>query len=139
MSNVTYTHFKEALFEGLVNPSNADYWVLLVNGYTPSQDIEQYVSDISTFETSGSGYVRKELTGLMSAYDTINHRIVLDADDVTWQLANFTANGAIIYIKDTSDATSRLVSFVDFNIAKSSSNTNFVIKWSDAEKFMNIR
>jgi hypothetical protein len=137
MSNKNYNISKYLQFTTGLGLLTNTIKILLVNGYTFSQ-AHQYVSDID-HETTGTGYVRKTLAGKTVTIDTTNNRATFNAADVTWDLATFSADGAIIYIDNGSDATSTLITYLDFGIIKSSNNTPFVIEWSNAEGILNNR
>lgn len=138
MANTTFNSGKYLLSTGGLDFVNGDIRVILTNGYVVDQS-HSYVSDIISYEISGSGYSRKILENKSVSIDTVNNRIKFTADDVTWSYANFTADGAVVYLNTGDDNTSSLITFLDFGTQRSSSNTDFKTEWSDAEGIMNIR
>jgi hypothetical protein len=134
---VIYNFAKLSLAEEQINLSADTIGILLTNGYTADQT-DQYVSDV-TDETSGTNYYRQDLTGTGLYIDTTNDRATFSADSVTWDLATFAADGAVIYKNTGDDTTSVLIAYLDFGTIKSSDNTPFVIEWSEAEGILQIR
>jgi hypothetical protein len=139
MANIVYNIAREKLASGQLDLATADLWLLLTYGYVPEIENHKYVSDASSFEVSGSGYTRVKLQNVSLTKDTVNNRMVLLADDVPWALANFTANGAIIFIDTGDDSTASLITFLDFGSDKRSQNTVFKIVWNAAEGIINLR
>ena len=139
MANIVYNIAREKLASGQLDLATADLWLLLTYGYVPEIENHKYVSDASSFEIAGSGYSRVKLQNVSLTKDLTNNRMVLRADDIVWSLANFIANGAIIFIDTGVDSTSSLITFLDFGTDKRSQNTNFKIVWSEAEGIINLR
>ena len=139
MANVVYNIARQLLTEGQLDLATADLWVMLTYGYVPAIDAHEYVSAANLFETIGDGYTRVKLTNVSLSRDTVNNRMVLTADDITWSLANFQADGAILFVNTNDDTTSPLITFLDFGSVKRSQNTPFVIQWSPAEGILNLR
>lgn len=104
---------------------------LLTNAYTPNQDTDDYWDDISTHETSGSGYVAggDTLVGKGLTYDGPSNTIKLDATDTTWASSTITARYAVVYVDTTVAATSALICYIDFGQDEISSNGDFKITW----------
>jgi len=139
MANIVYNIAKQAISTAELDLSSEPLYLMLVSGYSPSIDNDHYVSAISSYETSGSGYSRQQLQDTLLFKDIVNNRMTLSADDVTWDLATFAADGAVIYVNSGSDASNMLVTYLDFGTVKSSNNTPFKITWSTAEGILNIR
>lgn len=139
MANVVYNIAKEKLSGGLLDLSTADLWLMLTFGYVPNVDGHSYVSAAAPYEVTGDAYSRVKLTNVTLTRDTVNNRMVLRADDITWNLANFQADGAVIFVDTGNDATSMLITFLDFDGSKRSQYTPFIIQWSAAEGILNIR
>jgi hypothetical protein len=139
MANIVYNIAREKISSGLLDLATADLWLMLTDGYVPSINTHEYVSSASSYETTGSGYTRVQLQNVSLTRDTVNNRMVLSADDITWSLANFQADGAIIFVDTGDDTTSYMITFLDFGTTASSQNTPFVIEWSDAEGIINLR
>jgi len=138
MANTAYNKAKQLLSSADLDLASSDLRVLLVDGYTVNAE-HNFVSAVSSYEVSGSGYVRKQLINKSVSRDSINHRIKLTADDVLWTLANFQADGGVIYEHTGNDNTAPLIAYLDFGVVKRSQNTDFKIEWSDAEGIINIR
>jgi len=139
MANVVYNIAKEKLSEGLLDLSTADLWLMLSFGYVPNAESHNYVSAVAPYEVTGDAYSRVKLTNVSLTRDTVNNRMVLRADDITWNLANFQADGAVIFVDTGNDATSMMITFLDFDGSKRSQHTPFIIQWSVAEGILNIR
>lgn len=139
MANVVFNIARQLLTSGQLDLATADLWLLLTYGYVPSIDNDNYVSASNTFEATGDGYTRYQLTNVTLTRDAINNQMVLKADDIAWGLANFQADGAIIFVNTNNDTTSPQITFLDFGSVKRSQNTPFVIQWSPAEGILNLR
>lgn len=115
MPNAVYNIFKLALANGGIDLLNDTIKVLLVDStYVPNISTHENVDDVLN-EIIGTGYTigGKELLNRTITVDTVNNRIVFDADDVSWPSASFIASGAIVY-KDTGDvSTSKLITYLD--------------------------
>jgi hypothetical protein len=103
---------------------------LTTSAFTPNQDTHNFFDDV-TNEVSGTGYTAGGVTlaGKTTAYDTGTNEMRLDANDVSWTTASFTARRAVIY-KDTGTAgTSPLLGYVDFGGDQTVSSGTFTITW----------
>ncbi len=116
MANAGYNIAAKKLIDGALNWASSDVRVLLVtSGYTFNKD-HQFVSDLTpgSNELTGTGYVRKALTGEATSQDNTNDRAEGDANDVTWTAIDAgTAAAAILYVHVTNDADSWLVGKFD--------------------------
>ena len=139
MANNTYTKAKLAVWTQTFDLNNSNYAVMLTYGYVPDVENDGYISDISAFEVSGTGYYRQDLSGIQAYVDPTNHRVSMSAQNVTWTAANFKADGAVIYNDTGVDATNQLVCFIDFLGVKQSQGTNFIINWSVAEGIIQLK
>lgn len=105
MSNFVYTKAKEAILTGDVNFSTDQFKVLfLSSNYVSDQNNDEFVSDISNYIV----YRSEPLTGVVNALG------VLDANDII--INNYPGDAftsIAIYINTGSDATSRLVAYID--------------------------
>lgn len=105
---------------------------LLTNSHSNDVDNDNFWSDVSANEASGTGYTANgaALASKSITKDNTNDRGVLDAADVTWSSSTITARYAAVY-KDTGTAsTSVLIAIFDFGSDKSSSNGNFTLQWN---------
>jgi hypothetical protein len=98
--------------------------------YTPNQDTDDFFND-ATNEVSGTGYTAGGVTlgSKTTAYDSATNETRLDAADVSWTSASFTARYAVVY-KDTGTAsTSPVLGYVDFGGDETVSSGTFNITW----------
>ena len=110
--------------------------MLLSASYTPDQDNHDYLDDVSAYEISGTGYTAggATLTTVSISLDTVNNRVTVDADDVSWTDSTITdARYAVIY-DDTpaTEATKPLIGYIDFGENKSSVAAPFNLNWNAA-------
>lgn len=133
---VTSTVYLRALrrfAEGNVNwETDTIKLALLSSSYTPDLDNHDYFNDVSAYEISGSGYTAGGATLANRSFtvDTANDRVYLNADNVSWASATFTARYAVVY-KDTGTAsTSPILVLIDFGQDYSVSGATFSIEWS---------
>lgn len=105
------------------------------SGYTPDQDTHDYLNDI-TSEVSGGGYSRKTLTGKTVTYTGATNKLTLDADDVTWTSATFTAR--TFWLADTTpgtDATRPLLGYQQSDVDITGGGGDLVLQWNSAGIF----
>lgn len=134
MANVIYNAFKKNIANGGIDLDSDTIKVMLVtSSYAPEQDGHEFKSSV-TAEVVATGYVAggQALTGKSVAQDNQNNQSVFDADDVTWSNSIITARGAVLYKDSGNPATSALICYVDFGADRSSSMSDFKIKWSDS-------
>lgn len=96
--------------------SNTIKVALLADTYTPAQDTDEFWSDVSAHEVSGTGYSAGGAT-LANKTVTVNagaNKVVLDADDVTWTSVTVTARYAVVYKDTGTPSTSPLLMWIDF-------------------------
>lgn len=116
MSSLTYNSapvaFGKADIDWEVDTIHA---VLLTSSYTPSQDNDDYWSDISAYEFSGGSYPAGgvSLTTKVVTQDNTNNRAVFDSDDV--QFTGITGSFRYVaLVKWTGVAsTSQLIRLID--------------------------
>jgi len=102
---------------------------LMTDSYSPDVDNDDFWSDISADETSGTGYTAggETLANQAVTREDANDRAVWDADDVVWSASTITAAKAVIY-KDTGNpATSPLIGYMDFGGNRSSVASDLTI------------
>ena len=106
---------------------------LFKNTWTP--DItQQFVSNLvpATYESTGTNYVRKTLTGQTITVDLALNRADHYADSLTWTaLTSTDFRYAVIYIFGTVDTDSVLHSYYDFG-PQAVTALDFVLKWNGA-------
>jgi hypothetical protein len=130
MANIIFTSIKESISKAEINLSAVDIGVALTYGYSPSINDDIYLSSIESYELSEESYERKQLENVSLTKDTVNNRMTLDADNLEWELANFTADGAVIYVDNGDDNLNNLIAYLDFGVDSTSQNTPFIIEWS---------
>lgn len=90
---------------------------------------EDGLRDAPYFEAVGSGYTAggKLLTNKTLTYDAATNKLVVDADDVTWNPSTITARWVVFY-RDTGDpTTSPLLCRWDLGADTSSANAEFLL------------
>lgn len=120
--------------------------VMILNTSYVFDSNDQFVSDVSAFEVSGTGYVagfagsgRHEITSRTSTWDGSIYE-VLDGDDpADWTGLDVGAlGGIIIFLNGTSDADSELVCFNNDGFPQTPVAQTFRIPWS-ADGIMRLR
>ncbi len=109
--------------------------MLLTSAYTPVATAN-FVSDVSAFELSGTGYVagfggagRKSLTGKTFTEDDAGGTATFDADNLTWTtITAGTFQHAAIIKEVTTDADSLVICFVSFT-AQVTAGLNLLVAW----------
>lgn len=106
MSNFIYGKAKESLLKGEINLISNQIKILLVdNTYVPSENVHQYVSDVS------AGSIKDRSDALQNVSVTLG---IVDANDVAIADYPGDAFSAVIgYQVGSSDANSRLIFYVD--------------------------
>lgn len=87
--------------------------MLLDNSIAPSQSTWEF-ADIITNEISSAEYTPGGAVLQNVILNTINSKFTIDADDVVWSGASFTARYAVIYQDTGVPSTSPLISYIDF-------------------------
>jgi hypothetical protein len=128
-----YLNLASAIFNKEVDLDSDNVKVaLLSSSYTPNQTTHGYMSDVRSYEVSGTGYTAggQALAGKTVTKDTANKVVVFDANDVTWANSTITARYAVVYDDTPStDATKPLIGYIDLVSDQASNNGNFVIQW----------
>ena len=106
MANFIYGKAKESLLNGQFNISSDSLKVLLVtSSYIPSQNTDQFVSNIS------GSYIKQRTSSLTNVTNTLG---TIDADDVSVEQYSGLAFKALVIYKDSgTDSTSRLLAYID--------------------------
>lgn len=111
--------------------------MLCTSSYTPDQDAHRYKSSI-TSEVVGTGYTAGgiTLTGVVITYTAATNVLMIDATDVSWTTATFTARYAVIYDSSpASDATRPVIGYIDFGADVPTSGGTFTITFDPAGIF----
>lgn len=136
MASLIPNNTKELLLNGGFDLDSDTLKVMLVtSSYTPNADTDDFITDASGAEVSGTGYTAggATLSGVSITQDDTNNLAYLDAADVSWPTSTITnARYAVIY-KDTGvPATSPILAVIDFGSNKTSSADTFLITWSSS-------
>ena len=129
---VFYNSFKKLALDGSIDFVNDTIKVaLLTNAYTPNIDNDEYWDDVSTHEVSGTGYTAggQALSSKTTVKNTTSDEGVYDGADVTWAASTITARYGVIYKSTGTASTSALVCYIDFDVDKTTSASDFVIAW----------
>lgn len=107
--------------------------MLCTSSYAPDQDAHIYKSSV-TNEVTGTGYTAGGVTlaSKTITYTGGTNTVTLDAADVSWTTATFTARYAVIYDSTGTDSTSALLGYVDFGADQPVSAGTFTIQWDAA-------
>lgn len=133
VSAVVYTLALQSLANkqiDFVPTSDTIKCMLVKSTYTPNRDTHQYVSDLGSNESSGTGYTAGgvTLTTVSATVSASTHSILFSADDPTWASTTIAdARYAVFYVDTGSAATSPLISYIDFGITQSTSSQPFAI------------
>lgn len=124
------TSFKSELMSGLHDFDNPGGNTFKVALYTSSANLGASTTAYSaTNEVSGTGYTAGGETLTSVSPTTSGTTAYVDFADVTWADSTITANGALIYNANSSNAS---VVTLAFGSDKSSSNGSFVIVFPTA-------
>lgn len=100
--------------------------------YVPAQDTDDFFDDATNELTTTGGYTAGGVTlaSKTCTYDTTSNEARLDAGDVSWTSASFTARIAVVYdATPGTAATNQLISYVDFGGDETVSAGTFTIQW----------
>jgi hypothetical protein len=128
VANFIYGKAKQSLLNGEFNISSDSLKVLLVtDSYVPSQNTDQFVSNIS------GSYIKERTSSLTNVTNILG---VIDADDVTVAEYSGLAFKALVIYKDSgTDSTSRLLAYIDtatgIPFLGINAVTNITINWSN--------
>lgn len=133
MASGIYTSFLRDLALGNINVDTDNLRVMLVGAaYTEDFDAHSKRNQV-TNEVSGTGYTTKGAVcdGVVSVVDTVNNRVALTFNAVSWPASTITARKAVIY-KDRAGASSadELIACIDFGTDQVSSNGTFTLSAS---------
>lgn len=130
ISTAFCTSFKSGLMSGLHNFDNPGGNTFKIALYTSSATLGASTTAYSaTDEVSGTGYTAGGETLTSVSPTTSGTTAYVDFADVTWSASTITANGALIYNANSSNASCVVLAF---GSDKSSSNGDFVIVFPTA-------
>lgn len=133
-SVVLYDHAKEFMLDGTIDLDDHTFVAALVSaGYSPSLASDSVWADISSFETSASGYTEQTLANV--TWSRVGSNTVrFDADNLAFS-ASGTMNAKRVIIRD--DDNDKLVCYFDTNTSESSGvdATQITVTWPSAGIF----
>ncbi|MEA2037852.1 MAG: hypothetical protein U9O94_10180 [Nanoarchaeota archaeon] len=130
MASAIYNGFKKGINDNIDWVNDNIKCILVTSNYIQNVDSHVYYSDIVD-EVTGSGYTTGgiALPSTSISINTTDDLAEYRAGYITWNPADITALGAIIY-KDTGiSSTSLLISYSDFGVVKVSINGSFRVSW----------
>lgn len=128
MANFIYGKAKQSLLNGEFNISSDSLKVLLVtDSYVPNQNVDQFVSNIS------SSYIKQRTSSLTNVTNILG---VIDADNASVANYDGSAFKALVIYKDSgTDSTSRLLAYIDtatgLPFLGINTTTDITINWSN--------
>lgn len=127
MASANYPKFLEQRNLGNFTAGTSVVRAMLVKNTYVYSESHDFVSDVVAHEVSGGSYTREDLTGVTQTRDTINNRVIIDADNITFtgvpDQGDDTVGGVVYFVFVTNDADSYLVNFQDAtNIAGNGSD-----------------
>lgn len=130
ISTAFCTSFKQGLMKGLHDFDNPGGNTFKIALYTSSATLGASTTDYSaTNEVSGTGYTAGGNTLTSVTPTTAGTTAYTDFADTTWSNATITANGALIYNANSSNASCVVLAF---GSDKTSSNGDFTIVFPTA-------
>jgi hypothetical protein len=114
---------------------------LMTSSYTPDLDNDDFWSDISADEASGTGYTAggQTLANQAWAKDVANNRAYLDGDNISWPASSIVARYGVLYKDTGTPATSPLIALIDFGADKQSVSSTFLIEFDSTGIFEDVR
>lgn len=126
-ASLIYDSFADDLVNGAIVPVSDTYYVMLVNGGSPSKANDQKRSDV-TNEATGTGYTAGGAASACTiAKNTGASQETLSFADVVWTITgSMSAIGAVIYKRrGGASSADNLVAYVDFGGTVTCSNSTF--------------
>jgi len=133
MASFLYNSAKLRILQRDFDFANDEFKVALVTAaYAPDKDTHEFFADI-TNEVSGANYIASgsALENIVLSQDDENDRAILDADNLVWSVASFTARAAVIYKNTGSAATSPLLAYIDFEEDLEAAGEDFILQWHE--------
>lgn len=133
MPSFLYNSAKLRILQRTFDFANDDFKVALVtSAYAPDKDAHEFFTDL-TNEVIGTGYTAggQTLENIVLSQDDANDRAILDADDLAWSVASFTARAAVMYKDTGASATSPLLAYVDFEEDLEAAGEDFLLLWHE--------
>jgi len=134
-----YSHFPLTLMTdkfGDMSGETTLKCMLLTNAYTPSQDNHDYISDVDTYQVTGTNYSAGGKIMTTTAATTAANVTTFDAADTAWASSTIEAYYGIIYdYTGATNAAQALVAYIDFGADKNSENGTFQLTWNGSGIF----
>lgn len=133
MLSFIYNSAKLLLLQGAFDFAADEFKVALVTAaYVPDKDAHSHFAQV-TGEVSGTNYSAggRALENITLSGDGQNDRAILDAGDLVWPVASFTARAAVIYQDTGSAAASPLLAYIDFEEDLEAAGEDFLLKWHE--------
>ena len=128
MADLIYNKFKEYMADGTMDLDNDTFKIMLTTStYTPAAT-HSVKADV-TNEISGDGYTAGGATLQNVTWTESSGTVTLDATDVSWTSATFTARYAVIYDDTPASPLDPLVCLIDFGTDKSVTAGTFTIQF----------
>lgn len=112
MANFTAVYLFEALAKSQINLTTDTLGMLMIDSTSDMTETHKFLSDVPTLgEITGAGYSRQTLTSVSVVVDTINKKVYMTANPVTWASINFSTSPAVaaVIYKDGAGDSSRLI------------------------------
>jgi hypothetical protein len=104
---------------------------LLASTYTPNQDTHRYFSDVSSHQSSGTGYTAggQVVTSRTAAYDAGTNTLTLDCANPAFAGLDLAFKHLVFYVNTGTPSTSPLVCYVTFDTEQSpeSQDVTFIV------------
>lgn len=114
MSSGMFDAARQAIGRGQIAWESADIRVLLVKDTYSFDPTHSFVADLVAHELGATDYARKTTTGRIVGPSSPTYFLM---DDVLWVglggASNQVIGGAVVYLHTGSDATARLICFID--------------------------
>jgi len=128
MADIIFNSFKEYAGDGTIDLDDHTFKLaLLADTYTPAASHVNF-GDVSAHQISGTGYTAGGAALGSVTWGQTGGTGTLDAADVSWTSATFTARYAVLY--DDTAANDPLVKLFDFSANKSCSNGTFTVQFN---------
>lgn len=100
--------------------------------YTPNQDTDDFFNDATNELSTAGGYTAGgvALASKTTTYDSATNETRLDAADVSWTSATFTARYAVIWSNTAgASTTDPVLGYIDFGADQSPAGVTFSISF----------
>jgi hypothetical protein len=127
---IAYESLSTHLWAADINYLDDDIMCALLDStYTPDQYVDEFWSDISAAEVSGTGYTAGGVLLSTKTVTDVNTGVVMiDADDPTWATATISGIRYAVFYKSTGLASSSpLICYIDFTIDQSVTANNLSV------------